>query len=198
MKIGVLDYGSGNLFNITLALEREGLDVAIVNDIKPSQRFDGLILPGVGNFSQAMKLVERYRNWIVDFAKTGFVFGICLGMQLFFESSEEGPGEGLGLVKGGVVRLPDSVRIPHMGWNRLDIKKSHGILQGIKEDSWCYFMHSYYCHADESVISAQTEYGIAFSSVVESGTLIGTQFHPEKSGETGRVLLRNFVKMMRR
>jgi glutamine amidotransferase len=198
LKIGILDYGSGNLFNITLALRRQGLDTVIVSDIESNPQFDGLILPGVGNFSQAMKLVERYRDWIVDFVKTRFILGICLGMQLFFESSEEGPANGLGLVKGGVARLPHSVRIPHMGWNRLNIKKSHGILEGIKEGSWCYFMHSYYCRPDGTVISAQTEYGLPFSSVIESGTLIGTQFHPEKSGETGRVLLHNFVRMMKR
>jgi glutamine amidotransferase len=119
-------------------------------------------------------------------------------MQLMFESSEEGPADGLGLVKGKVVRLPDSVKIPHMGWNQLNVNKPGGILEGISNGSWCYFVHSYIPHADESIVAAQTEYGVTFPSVIHSGTLIGTQFHPEKSGKIGAALLRNFAEALRR
>lgn len=199
MSVAVFDYGAGNLFNITLALRRQGLDAKVVDSIPQSSESDALVLPGVGNFRPAISKLRQYRDRIAELASEGRpVLGICLGMQLVFESSEEGPGEGLGLVKGNVVRLPDSVKIPHMGWNQLNVSKPNGILEGISDGSWCYFVHSYYPNADESIVAARTEYGVTFPSVIESGTLIGTQFHPEKSGEIGAALLGNFARMLRR
>ena len=199
MRVGVFDYGAGNLFNIALALRNQGLDVKVIDRISESPEFDGLVLPGVGNFRPAMSRLRRYRDRIAEMATRGPpVLGICLGMQLMFESSEEGPADGLGLVKGRVVRLPDSVKIPHIGWNQLNVSKSDGVLEGISSGSWCYFVHSYIPQADESVVAAQTEYGVRFPSVIECGALIGTQFHPEKSGKMGAVLLRNFAKTLRR
>lgn len=199
MSVAVFDYGAGNLFNITLALRRQGLDAKVVDSIPQNSESDGLVLPGVGNFRPAISKLRQYRDRIAELASEGRpVLGICLGMQLVFESSEEGPGEGLGLVKGNVVRLPDSVKIPHMGWNQLNVSKPSGILEGIRDGSWCYFVHCYYPNADESIVAARTEYGVTFPSVIESGTLIGTQFHPEKSGKIGAVLLRNFARMLRR
>ncbi|WP_455285584.1 imidazole glycerol phosphate synthase subunit HisH [[Eubacterium] cellulosolvens] len=199
MSVAVFDYGAGNLFNITLALRRQGLDAKVVDSIPQSSESDGLVLPGVGNFRPAISKLRQYRDRIAELASEGRpVLGICLGMQLVFESSEEGPGEGLGLVKGNVVRLPDSVKIPHMGWNQLNVSKPKGILEGINDGSWCYFVHSYYPNADESIVAARTEYGVPFPSVIESGTLIGTQFHPEKSGKIGAALLGNFAEMLRR
>jgi glutamine amidotransferase len=199
LRIGVFDYGAGNLFNIALALRNQGLDVKVIDRIPEGPEFDGLVLPGVGNFRPAMSRLRRYRDRIAEIATRGPpVLGICLGMQLMFESSEEGPADGLGLVKGRVVRLPDSVKIPHIGWNQLSVNKSDGILEGISSGSWCYFVHSYIPQADESVVAAQTEYGVRFPSVIDCGTFIGTQFHPEKSGKTGATLLRNFAKALRR
>jgi glutamine amidotransferase len=199
LRVGVFDYGAGNLFNIVLALRSQGLEAKVVDRIPESSELDGLVLPGVGNFRPAMSRLRQYRDRIAEMGTRGPpILGICLGMQLMFESSEEGPADGLGLVKGKVVRLPDSVKIPHMGWNQLNVSKPDGFLEGISNGSWCYFVHSYIAHADESVVAAQTEYGVTFPSVIDSGTLIGTQFHPEKSGETGAELLRNFAKALRR
>lgn len=199
MSVAVFDYSAGNLFNITLALKRQGLDVKTVDSIPQSSNFDGLVLPGVGNFRPAMSRLRQYRDQIVELMRREKpILGICLGMQLVLESSEEGPAEGLGLVKGDVVRLPDSVKVPHMGWNQLRITRPNGILEGIAEGSWCYFVHSYYPRTDRSIVTAQTEYGVDFPSVIESGALMGTQFHPEKSGKVGAALLSNFARMLRR
>lgn len=199
MRVVVFDYGAGNLFNISLALRRQGLDTRVVDHIPTSSEFDGLVLPGVASFRPAMSRLTQYRDRITELVCRGRpVLGICLGMQLLFESSEEGPAEGLGLVKGKVVRLPDSVKIPHIGWNQLNVIKPHGILEGIEDNSWFYFVHSYCPQAEQSLVAANTEYGINFPSVIESGTLIGTQFHPEKSGKIGGTLLHNFAKVLRR
>lgn len=199
MSVAVFDYGAGNLFNITLALRRQRLDTKVVDSIPQTSEFDGLVLPGVGNFRPAISKLNQYRYRIAELASEGKpILGICLGMQLLFESSEEGPAKGLGLVKGNVVRLPDSGKIPHMGWNRLNVTKPNGILEGIGDGSWCYFVHSYYPQTDESIVAARTEYGVIFPSVIEAESLIGTQFHPEKSGNIGSALLRNFARILRR
>lgn len=199
MSVAVFDYGAGNLFNITLALRRQGLDTEVVEGFSENPEFDGLVLPGVGNFRPAMSRLRRYRELIAEMAMGGRpVLGICLGMQLAFESSEEGPSDGLSLVRGKVVRLPHSVKVPQMGWNQLKIIKPNAILEGVNDGSWCYFVHSYYPHTDEPIISATTEYGVVFPSVIEHGAFIGTQFHPEKSGKTGAMLLHNFADILRR
>jgi glutamine amidotransferase len=199
LNVAIFDYGAGNLFNIAIALRRQGLDAKVVGSIPQPSEFDGLVLPGVGNFRPAMSRLGQYRDRVAELTRQGRpVLGICLGMQLLFESSEEGPAEGLGLVKGRVARLPDSVKIPHMGWNQLNISKPNGILEGIGDGSWCYFVHSYYPQTNESIIAARTDYGVTFPSVIESESLIGTQFHPEKSGKIGAALLRNFARTLRR
>jgi glutamine amidotransferase len=199
LSVAIFDYGAGNLFNIAVALRRQGLDAKVVGSIPQASEFDGLVLPGVGNFRPAMSRLGQYRDRVAELTKQRRpMLGICLGMQLLFESSEEGPAEGLGLVKGRVARLPDSVKIPHMGWNQLNISKPNGILEGIGDGSWCYFVHSYYPQTSESIIAARTDYGVTFPSVIESENLIGTQFHPEKSGKIGAALLRNFARTLRR
>jgi glutamine amidotransferase len=199
LSVVIFDYGAGNLFNIAVALRRQGLDAKVVDSIPQASEFDGLVLPGVGNFRPAMSRLGQYRDRVIELTgQRRPVLGICLGMQLLFESSEEGPAEGLGLIKGTVARLPDSVKIPHMGWNQLNISKPNGILEGIGDGSWCYFVHSYYPQTNESIIAARTDYGVTFPSVIESENLIGTQFHPEKSGKIGAALLRNFARNLRR
>jgi glutamine amidotransferase len=199
LRVAIFDFGAGNLFNITLALRRQRLEAEVVQQIPQALPYDALVFPGVGNFAPAISRLDPFRERVADLAAEGTpILGICLGMQLMCESSEEGPAKGLGLVKGEVARLPDSCKIPHIGWNRLEIKAPNGVLRGIPDGSWCYFVHSYYLRGEESIVSAQTEYGVTFPSVIESGNLTGTQFHPEKSAETGRTLIRNFASMLKR
>jgi glutamine amidotransferase len=127
------------------------------------------------------------------------LFGICLGMQLLFESSEESAGKGLGLLKGKVVRLPLTVKTPHMGWNTLDVVRPNELLNGISEDDYFYFVHSYYGEpSDRDVVAAETDYGLNFASVVACGNVWATQFHPEKSGKSGEIILRNFTGILKK
>ncbi len=164
------------------------------------ERYDGIILPGVGNFSSAVFNLEKFRKWIHNEAESGVpILGICLGMQLLFDSSEEGKGSGLQMFKGRVAKLPPTEKVPHMGWNDLKITKKGGILDGIKTGSWFYFVHSYYTKpSDNSAVIAETRYSIPFPSVIAKDNIFGTQFHPEKSGSNGEKFLSNFVKICRR
>jgi len=161
---------------------------------------DAVVLPGVGNFSEGSRHLGRLKEAILELVREGIpVLGICLGMQLFFQESEEGKGRGLALFQGKNVRLPDSVKVPHMGWNTLRIIKQNDILEGIEDGSYVYFVHSLYpVPIDRDIISAETTYGVAFASAVAKQNIYGTQFHPEKSGELGLRILRNFVKIVRR
>ena len=199
MKVAVLDYGIGNLFSIKRSLQRIGLDVEVTSSIKGC-KYDGIVLPGVGNFKAGAENVGLLKEDIVRLTSNGTpLLGICLGMQLLFEESQESDGRGLALLRGKIIRLPKDVKTPHMGWNNLRIIADNEILDGIDERDYFYFVHSYYaCPADKSVIAAETEYGIRFASVVAEGNIYGTQFHPEKSGKSGSRILRNFMMIMKR
>ena len=199
MKVAVLDYGIGNLFSIKRSLQRIGLDVEVTSSIKGC-KYDGIVLPGVGNFKTGAENVGLLREDIVRLTSNGTpLLGICLGMQLLFEESQESDGRGLALLRGKIIRLPKDVKTPHMGWNNLRIIADNEILDGIDERDYFYFVHSYYARpADKSVIAAETEYGIRFASVVAEGNIYGTQFHPEKSGKSGSRILRNFMMIMKR
>jgi len=199
MKVAVLDYGIGNLFSIKRSLQRIGLDVEVTSSIKGC-KYDGIVLPGVGNFKAGAENVGLLREDIVRLTSNGTpLLGICLGMQLLFEESQESDGRGLALLRGKIIRLPKDVKTPHMGWNNLRIIADNEILDGIDERDYFYFVHSYYARpADKSVIAAETEYGIRFASVVAEGNIYGTQFHPEKSGKSGSRILRNFMMIMKR
>ena len=199
MKVAVLDYGIGNLFSIKRSLQKIGLNVEVTSSIK-GYEYDGIVLPGVGNFKAGVKNLSPLREDIIRLTGSGVpLLGICLGMQLLFEESQESNGGGLALLRGKIIRLPKDVKTPHMGWNNLHIIADNEILDGIDERDYFYFVHSYYARpVDRSVIVAETEYGIRFASVVAEGNIYGTQFHPEKSGRSGCRILRNFMMIMKR
>ncbi len=198
-KIAIFDYGAGNLLSLKSALERNGAEsVEIIYDLKDLDRFDGLVLPGVGNFDPAIRSIEKSSKDLDRAIDKGMpVMGICLGMEMLFERSEEGKLDGLKILEGDVVMLPkNKVKIPHMGWNNLEIKGKSKLLEGVPDQSWVYFVHSYRAAPKSSkLVVATSDYGVSVPAVIEKGNLIGVQFHPEKSGSVGSVMIKNFIEM---
>ena len=199
-EIAIFDYGAGNLYSLKCALERNGAKkVSIIKSFKNINRYDGLILPGVGNFDPAIKSIEPYRNNLNNLIEKDFpILGICLGMEMLFDDSEEGKLEGLKILNGKVIMLPrKKVKIPHMGWNNIEIAdKKSKILHGLKDNCWFYFVHSYHIvPKDKKVIVANSKYGGNIPVVVEKNNLFGTQFHPEKSGINGAKIIKNFLRV---
>ena len=200
VNVAIFDYGAGNLFSLKAALERNGAqNVIIIHDMNSLDKFDGLVLPGVGNFDPAVKSIEPYKDIFIksieDFMP---ILGICLGMEMLFNHSEEGTRDGLKILDGKVIILPKKkVKVPHMGWNNLEIiKKESKLLQGIKDGSWAYFVHSYLIAPENnSIVSATSQYGVNVPAIVEEGNLYGTQFHPEKSGKLGAIIMKNFLNV---
>ncbi len=203
-EVAVVDYGLGNLRSVTRGLERAGAAVEITDDVDAIAGADGVVLPGVGAFSEGMENADPFRETLLDAAESGIpVFGICLGMQMLLTTSEEadydgqGQVEGLDLIPGTNLRFRGDLKVPHMGWNELSVERDHPLVEGV-DGEYAYFVHSYYAAPeDENAVVATTDYGEAFPSVVadDSGNVFGTQFHPEKSGETGLQILRNFVDL---
>lgn len=198
--IAVIDYDAGNIKSVEKALLYLGQDVTVTRDPGTILSAEGVILPGVGAFGDAMEKLYAYglvpiiRQCVQE--NKPFL-GICLGLQLLFESSEESPGvEGLGILKGRVLRLPGEagLKIPHIGWNDLRFPNSGRLFQGIQEGAYVYFVHSYYLKAEEeSIVTATTEYGTCVHASVEQGNVFACQFHPEKSSDVGMQILRNFI-----
>ncbi|ESS08152.1 MAG: imidazole glycerol phosphate synthase subunit hisH [uncultured archaeon A07HN63] len=203
-EVVVVDYGLGNLRSVTRGLERANAGVTITDDPSEFADADGIVLPGVGAFREGMENAGPYREALAEAADRGQpIFGICLGMQMLLGSSEEaehageGDVEGLDFIPGTNVRFDVDQKVPHMGWNELDIQREHPLVDGV-DGEYAYFVHSYYAAPDdEHAVVASTDYGVDFPSVIanEDGTIFGTQFHPEKSGETGLRILRNFVDL---
>ena len=203
-EVVVVDYGLGNLRSVTRGLERAGAAVTLSADPTDLDGADGVVLPGVGAFSEGMDNAGPFRETLVEAAEAGRpLFGICLGMQMLLTTSEEaehagqGDAEGLDLVPGRNVRFRGDLTVPHMGWNELDVTRDHPIVEGV-DGEHAYFVHSYYAEPDDPGATVATaEYGDDFAAVVanDRGNVFGTQFHPEKSGETGVRILRNFVDL---
>ena len=222
-KVAIFDYGAGNLFSLKAALERNGAgDVSIIHDMKPIDNFDGLILPGVGNFDPAITSVGQDKELLLAAVERKMpVLGICLGMEMLFNSSQEGKLEGLKIIDGTVLMLDKKkVKVPHMGWNNLqlvkhkrnildgsgrrsqiDSKNGNGsrLLHNIGNNSWVYFVHSYRIlpgKTELQIVVANSKYGDnQIPAVIEKGNIFGTQFHPEKSGPIGSQIIRNFLKI---
>jgi imidazole glycerol-phosphate synthase subunit HisH len=197
-KLAIFDYGAGNLFSLESSMRKNGAkQVSIIKDMDTVDEFDGLVLPGVGNFDPAIISIEPFKRALEKASVTGTpILGICLGMEMFLERSEEGKLNGLKLLKGYVKMLDKKkVKVPHIGWNNLNItNKSSKLLSGVQNESWVYFVHSYRIVSQEKEITmASTEYGTIFPVVIEKGNVFGTQFHPEKSGVIGEKIIRNFI-----
>ncbi len=200
--IALIDYDAGNIKSVEKALQLLGEDVILTRDADKILSADGVILPGVGAFGEAMDRLHSYGlvDVIKECANRKIPFlGICLGLQLMFDSSEEAPGvEGLHLLKGKIVKIPSSegLKIPHIGWNSLDYPNRGRLYQGVEEHSFVYFVHSYYLLAEEEdIVVAKTHYGTDIHASVEKDNIFACQFHPEKSSEVGLQILKNFIKI---
>jgi len=194
MKISIMDYGVGNLHSISKGLERAGANVQMVEDPEELLEAECIVFPGVGAFGAAMEVLRPVLPGLRKKVKDGTpTLGICLGMQILFEKSEESEGEGVAVIKGTVTRLRGG-RIPQMGWNEV-APKGDRLFEGVPEGSQFYFANSYICLPAEDVTIADTVYGVRFPSAVRKGAILGVQFHPEKSGRPGLRLLSNFVSI---
>ena len=197
--IGLIDYGMGNLLSVSKAFEAVGAEVLLSSDISELEKADAVVLPGVGNFGDGMKHLSEsgLDKFVLSTIESGKPFmGICLGMQLLMEESEEAPGvKGLSVFKGKVPHFPDmGMKIPHMGWNDVTITDSaRARFEGVPDNSYFYFVHSYYvAPEDSSIVACKCDYGIEFTAAISKDNIFATQFHPEKSQECGLNLLKNF------
>ncbi|MGH7849654.1 MAG: imidazole glycerol phosphate synthase subunit HisH [Thermodesulfobacteriota bacterium] len=199
--IAIVDYGMGNLRSVSKAFQSQGFNVNVTRDPGDIRNASGLVLPGQGAFGDCVKNLEENGifHTIKEFIQSGKPYlGICLGLQVLFEGSEESPGvAGLGLFGGKVVRFPsfkkERLKVPHMGWNRIGIRKKTALLEGVPDGSWFYFVHSYFpVPEDEGIIAITCTYGLEFTAAVATGNIFACQFHPEKSSTHGLRLLRNF------
>ncbi len=205
MTIAILDYGAGNLRSVELAFARLSVPTIVTANADEAMAADGLILPGVGAFADAMTALENSGliPALVHAKETNKpLLGICLGMQALFDGSEEGEGiKGLGFIPGYVRRLPDDkgLKIPHMGWNDIRAEKDSPLLKGLPAEPYVYFVHSYACFAENAQdVLTTTDYGVRFCSSVQRGNIFGAQFHPEKSGRVGETILKNFADLVQK
>ncbi len=198
--ISIIDYGAGNIASVVKAFDFLGIETKLTSDINEILGSDACVLPGVGSFGAAMQNIKERELEIpikefID-SKKPFL-GICLGLQLLFERSDESPEvDGLGVLKGEIVRIPKipEIKVPHMGWNSLKYKNQGDIFEGVQDNPYVYFVHSFYLQAKEDIVTATTDYNVEIHASVQKGNLSACQFHPEKSGKTGLKLLENFAK----
>lgn len=197
-RVAIIDYGVGNLRSVEKAFAAMGCDAIVSGDERELRSVERLVLPGVGAFGACMKaLGERgFDRLVHERASEGTpLLGVCVGMQLLFDESDEfGSTVGLGLLRGRVRRFKNDLVVPHVGWNRIHQKRSHPMFEGVADGAFCYFVHSFYCEPeDDSVIVGETDYGGRYASVVSYGSISGVQFHPEKSQDVGLRMLKNFA-----
>ena len=197
--IAIIDYGAGNLQSVEKALRHIGCSCTVTSKPQELMSAQAAVLPGVGAFGEAMASLRSrgLDSAIKSYVKTGRpLLGICLGLQVLFESSEESPGtEGLSLLPGKILRLPENcgLKVPHIGWNSLDLKIPGWLLKGLPQEPYVYFVHSYYLQTKPELVCATAQYGAEIHAAVQSGNIAACQFHPEKSGSTGLSILRNFA-----
>ena len=200
--IAIIDYDAGNIKSVEKALQKLGAEVVITKEPEKILQADKVILPGVGAFGDAMANLKKFGldKVIYQVVEKGTPFlGICLGLQLLFERSDETPGvEGLGILRGEILRIPDKedLKIPHMGWNSLHLQNQGRLFKGLSEQSYVYFVHSYYLKAEEEeIVKATTDYSVNIHASVEKDNVFACQFHPEKSSDVGLQILKNFVEL---
>ena len=199
-NIVIIDYESGNLRSVARAVERAGVTPTVTSNPGALDSADGVILPGVGSGPAAMSALQSRGlvRPLLDYIAGGRPFlGVCLGLQLLLDATDEGDADCLGLVPGRVRRLPDGLKVPHMGWNTVRFQREHPLWEGIPQDSHFYFVHSYYADPDQrDDVAGLTEYGVPFCSIYARDNVVATQFHPEKSGDTGLRIYANFVRQV--
>jgi imidazole glycerol-phosphate synthase subunit HisH len=198
-SVAIIDYGVGNLRSVEKAFAAVGVEAVVTSDVERLRSAKRLVLPGVGAFGACMQALDEHGfvGLILDAAREGIpLLGVCVGMQMLFEESEEfGRTKGLGLLKGHVRRFGNELCVPHMGWNQVCQRAGNPLFEGVNNNSFFYFVHSYYCEpSDSASIIGETDYGVGFASVVSRGHICGVQFHPEKSQDAGLRLLKNFAK----
>lgn len=200
--VAIIDYDAGNIKSVEKAFQFLGQEAEVTRDREQILKADKVVLPGVGAFGDAMEKLSQYRliEVIREAADRGTPFlGICLGLQLLFDRSDEAPGvEGLGVLKGEILKIPEKegLKIPHMGWNSLEFPRAGRLFQGLEKNPYVYFVHSYYLRAaEEGIVTAEADYGVQIHASVEKGNVFACQFHPEKSGETGLKILKNFAAL---
>lgn len=199
-KTVIIDYGLGNLRSVIKGLEKAGSTVSVTSDAGEIAAADGIVLPGVGAFREGMEMLGGLKDVVIDSAESGVpILGICLGMQMLLESSEEhGMSSGIGLVPGTVKEFPmtKGFKVPHMGWNSIEIQQDSVLFEGVADHSYVYFVHSFYASTPPEYMLTSTDYITEFASSVGKGSVFGVQFHPEKSGTIGLKILENFISII--
>jgi glutamine amidotransferase len=200
LRIALIDYGLGNLRSIANSLRKNNAEPIITHNSNIVKKTDAIILPGVGAFKDAIKNIIPVKNIILEMVENGTpLLGICLGLQLLFtESTEGGKFKGLNLIKGRVIRLPTMVKVPHMGWNTINIISNNPLTENLNKNSYFYFVHSYYAEkVPKEKVIAYANYGVDFPAIVANNLVFATQFHPEKSDQNGLIIIKNFLKIVK-